>query len=338
MLIVNQGLGSTAELAHPGKHSATYQGHIQMPLTLGAPGSIYNGPGFGIEVITAFPATHALRVRVSPGPVAITPFEFNLDEITLSTDVTETGSTTWAPSEKLCMVGTWPYSKLQKKQESIFEATYALAEDPITATWTVDGNALADAAGTVTLTDKLVLVANRKLNSGWTTRPAVNLRYEIETLPKGSRLRLFNNPKDQTFDVDVHITLATTVGSVSREYRTRFEGVVYKYPDEFIDAYESCIARVAAVGHEDVKFKILLPPDFWKRVPDKLVLEVESLLNAMGALRSQADRSGYQQAHADLRRVIGRDATQVRVLSLTRRARVTPYPGDQPSAGISNRG
>lgn len=320
-LIVNAGKGSSGDLAHPNTFSATFVGEIGVPIVFGGPGSVFNGYGFGVEVLDRSADAHTLHIRIRPGRTDVTELDLVLNQHTLSTEVVETGETTWAPGEKLCVEGTWPYRKVARSQEAVLDATYALARAPITAAWTIDGHALAGTNGSVLLKGKQVHVANAKLANQIEAR-FVSVRYEIEPLATGSRLHLFNNPEDETYSLDVGVTISTAVGSASDEAFARFTGLEYVYPPAFYDEMQKCIDRFKDIAQRYVRYKVVLPPDLWKRVPESEIERVETLVAALGAMRSENDQRGYAQALAELQRVVGREIGELRAVSRDERVEV----------------
>src|SRR5215213_3927101 len=325
-LIINHGRGSTADLAHPNTNSATFLKRISLPLTFGSSTSVYNGRGFGVEVLGRDLGQHALRIRIVPGRVQWAEFELTRKVETISSTTLATGETTFLPGETFCVEGTWSYEKRSRLQVATFEASCALAVPPITPTWTVDDIVLANPAGTITLPSKSVQVANARLDAVNINRN-VQLRYEILATPKGSRLRLFNRPDDETFRVEVPATLTTDIGSGSAADSVKFEGIKYEYPEEFYRERNACIARFDPNRYR--RYKLLLPPDLWRRVPEERFAEVERLLIKLSQLRSQPDERQYQQALSVLESMTGVSPSQVEVVALDQGIELPRQP-DQP--------
>jgi hypothetical protein len=330
LLILNHGKGSTADAAHPNTHSATYRGQITLPLTLGAPNSVLNGPGFGIQVLDRNPGAHLARVRLVPGRARATPLNFTNRRRLIRSETLENGLTPFEPGEKLCVEGTWPYRRVANAQVITFEITYAEARPPISAAWSVDGRELKYATDTLHFKKK-VSIANAKLVPQYGTR-TVDVRYEIEALPNGSRLRLYNRPEDETFDLWVHGTLTTSVGSGSDEDGAVFVGMEYVYPVEFYTQEEACLDRLKQIGHDYVRYKVLLPPDLWKRVPRERVPEVERSLEVLGYLHGEKRQREYQQVLALVARLVGVTSVKPQVVSLEARTRLKPQVGGRESS------
>lgn len=303
LIIVNSGLGSTADLAHPNTSSATFLGTIALPIGFGSPASVYSGNGFGVEVLDVTPDGSHAQIRLSPGHVGFTEADFSVQHNVVSERILGVGMTTWAPGEKLCVEGTWPFTKVASSQEVVINATYPLARSPV-VTWTVDGQALADPSdGSITLSKK-VRVANAKL-ADETAVKEVTVRFHEEVLPTGSRLHLFNRPEDESFTLDVTSTISTRVGSATETNRFWFWGMAYVYPAEFYDEMQACLANLGRVNYDYRRFKVLFPPDLWKRVPEGRIDEVTTLLDVLGAMRSQGDERRFEQARTELEQLVG---------------------------------
>jgi hypothetical protein len=325
-LIVNHGRGSTADLDHPDTNSATFLKRIALPLSLGSSSSIYNGQGFGIEILDRSVAHHTLRIRVVPGRAKWTRFEFTGKVDTTDSTILETGVTNFLPGEKYCVKGSWSYEKHSRTQVATFEASYAVAVPPITSTWKVDGVALANPGGRITLPDKPVRVPNAKLDAVSSNRN-VELRYEILATSKGSRLRLFSRADDETFQVEVVGTLATDLGSGSATDSVKFEGIKYTYPPEFYHERSACMSHFDPNRY--AQYKVLLPHEIWRRVPEERFVEVEQLLNTLGHLRGQDSELEYQQALSVLESVAGVAPSEVAAVALSQRVAL-PRQADQP--------
>lgn len=323
VVIINAGKGSTADLAHPNTDSATCLGLIRLPISFGSPGSIFNGPGFGIEILDRSISNHTIRLRLRPAGVQLTPVEMTKAKQPLETTIVETGSTTFEPGEKLCIQGTWPYEKLERKEVAMFEATYRLAVPPVTATWVVDGQPLRAEGGTLNLLDKKVHIANAKL-ADKTEKKQVELQYQIEPLVNGSRLRLYNRASDETYDLTVAATLATAIGSGSAEEWVEFMGREYRYPQQFYDERDACIRRMMEIGQRYVRYKVLLEPDLWRRVREPEVLRVQQMIELLGQLHEQGEENAYRQVVGELARAVG--TTSIAPIIVSRDERMDMRP------------
>ena len=304
VVIINAGQGSTADLAHPGTHSATYLGMIRLPTTFGGSGSVYNGPGFGIELLDRSVAQHWLRIRLQPGRVSVSAVQLSSAVEVAGEQATGSGETTFDPGEKACVEGTWPFTRIERAQVARFEATYALATSELIATWSVDGVPIVGTSGSIPLPGKQVRVANQMLNDLKDVR-TVTVRYEIEAIPQGSRLRLFNAPNDETYNVEVSATLSTAVGSGSALAWEKFTGVEYQYPSAFYERREACLQRFIDVGERYVRYKVLLPPDLWLQIPEALLPRVVDLLGILAQLHERGETAAYQEVAVDLSHLTG---------------------------------
>jgi hypothetical protein len=315
-VVLSHGKGSSADLAHPNTNSATYLGRMWLPITFGGAGSVLNRAGFGLEVVDRQPASHTVRVVVRTGRANVEPVKMQTAIAELSARTVATGDTTWAEGEDLCLRGTWHYDKIEREQVATFEATYALARPPVAAAWSVDDVALAPPSGNVTLS-KTVEVANAKLAPQKANR-TISLRYEIEMLPNGSRLRLFNRPQDESFGVFVQGTISTTVGAGTADDWVRFVGREYRYPQELYDQQKDCWDRLRDINRRYVRYKVVIKPHVWDSIPVERHAQVEQLLEALGYLRSLPDQSQYRQGVTELRQLTGIATLQPSVISLTR--------------------
>ena len=314
-LIVSQGHGSTADQAYPNANSATFLGALRLPITFGGIGSTYRGPSWGIQMLDRSTAHHTITFKVFPGPAPLTYFHLTSTVDILEETVLETGETHFEPGEKICIEGTWPYWKVSRSQVATFEATYALAVPPITSAWTIDDQVLANPGGTITLF-KEVKVANAALDDVKSGR-MISMRYEIEPLPTGSRLRLFNAPDDESYSVDVTASLTTDLGAGSAEDTAKFEGIKYAYSQEFYDKRNACITNFGRIADRYLRYKVLLPPDLWKKkVPEDRFVEIQQFVDALSYLRSRDDERPYLQALSVLGELTGIVPSEVRVVAL----------------------
>ncbi len=323
VILINAVKGSIADLAHPGTSSATYLGMIRLPITFGGPGSVFNGPGFGIQVIDRTAWNHSVRIRLQPGGVGVTPVQISSKKELLAANRVESGLTTWEPGEKLCVEGTWPYDKMERQERATFEATYALAVPPVNVTWTVDDKELDPAQTSVWLPGKAVKIANPKLNDQKGTRWVI-LKYEIVALPNGSRLRLFNRPEDESFSLDIGATLSTNIGTGSAVDYVQFNGVEYRYPWRFYEERNRCIENLLDIGRRYVRYKALLPPELWKRIPEEVVPRVERSLSLLSQLHEQQELRSFNEVQMQLADLIGVVDFEPLILSQEERLELPP--------------
>jgi hypothetical protein len=316
---------------------------VRLPITFGAHGSVFNGPGFGIEILDHFTWSNTLRIRLKPGRAAPTPLKLTVRKDRLSEEVVETGMTTFEPGVKLCVEGTWMYEKIKREEVATFDATYPLAVSPISVTWHVDGTALSDPSGSLSLPGKTVKTANSMLteqkNSLW-----VIVKYEIHTLPNGARLRLFNQPDDQTYDLAIDATLTARVGNGSEEASVKFEGIEYRYPPEFYERWSDCFHNFIDIGRRYVRYKVLLEPDLWKRVPDRYVSRVQDSLILLGQLHEQGKERAFRDVVNDLEALVGVTSLMPLIVDQEERIELPPVvvvqelgSGGEPASG-RNRG
>ena len=335
LLIINQGKGSTGDLAHPGTNSATYSGSIKIPITFGAAQSVFNGPGFGIQVIDKNIIGHTVTVRVSGKRVFTPELEVNESFTEIRNEVVETGETDFGKGEVLCAEGVWPFNKVARWQEGIFECTYNGVRPPINVAWTVDEVALTGNFGTLALY-KNVKIAQPKLNSIPAKR-IISLNYQIEMLATGSRLRLFNRPADGSYTLDIVANAVSSAGSGSAHSWVEFKGMEYVYPDEFNRLRKRCIDNLINIGKRYVRYKVVLPPDFWKRVPVELHEEIENSLRAMSHFISEENHSAHKLLAAHISNLTGEQDLRLQTISLDEKAHIVPQVGSrEPQLHMGN--
>jgi hypothetical protein len=136
-LIINHGKGSTADLDYPNTGSATFLKRIAFPMNLGSSASVFNGKGFGIEILDRMAAHHTLLCRIVPGSLKWTPFEFTRKVDTVSSIILSVGETIFNPEETYCVKGTWRFEKRSRTQVAVLEARYAAARPALTSVWNV---------------------------------------------------------------------------------------------------------------------------------------------------------------------------------------------------------
>jgi hypothetical protein len=323
VILVNAVKGSTADQAHPDTSSATYLGMIRLPISFGGPGSVYNGPGFGIQVIDRTAWSRSVRIRLQPGGVGATPIQITSRKELLAANTVESGLTTWEPGEKLCVEGTWSYDKVERQEVATFEASHPLVVPPMSVTWTVDDRALDPAQNSLFLPGKPVKVANAKLDEQNGVRWVV-LKYEILPLSNGSRLRLFNRPEDETFNLNIGAALSTNIGMGSAADYVQFNGVEFRYPQNFYDERDRCIENFIDIGHRYVRYKVLLPPELWKRVPEQSVPRVERSLRLLAQLHEQQEIRSFNEVQLQLSNLIGVVDFEPLILSQEERVELPP--------------
>ncbi|MBB2922212.1 hypothetical protein [Cellulomonas cellasea] len=315
VLIVNHGRGSTGDQAYPGTGTATIRALLRFPITLGGIGSVYQGPGFSIQMLNASSAHHTVTLKVYPGRV---PFNLNfmLDHRidVMEERLLENGEVQFAPGERQCVEeGVWPYRKISRAQVATFEAPYPFTDPEIFATWSVGGESLNGTGGTITRKSK-VKVATPNLSDMFDVR-VTTVRYEISSVAGGSRLQLFNQPEDETHSVDVAVTLRTEAGTVAGEASEKFVGIRFVYPQEFYDRRNACWARM--LQGRVPKYKVLIPPASWKKIPEERFVEVNPLLDLLAILHDEEDEmQAFAQGLDVLYELTGVRPDEVQVMRL----------------------
>src|SRR5262249_33825597 len=143
----------------------------------------------------------------------------------------------------------------------------------------------------------------------------VTVKYEIEPLLNGSRLRLFNKPSDEVFELHISSVMTTTVGTGSQEEWAQFSGLEYRYSNRFYDARAACIRESVPKPRQIMPDKIVLDPILWTRIPEPLVPNVEQQLDLLAHLHSQGQSLAYREALSDLARLIGTPSLTPKILS-----------------------
>jgi len=276
-LVVSQAQGSSADLAYPNTHSATFLKSMPIPLNFATSLSVYDGPGFALEILDRSTAIHTVRIRVAQQSAGVAKIVMKPVVDVLNTETTERSKTKFEPGETWCAEGTWPYEKQSRSLKATFACTYARAVAPIRASWFVNGKPIANGSGTIVLHQTAVKLANAKLHDQTAVRD-VELRYEVAPLPTGSELHLYNRPQDETFSVDVACTLSTEVGAGDASASARFDGIKFAYPQEFYDKRNRCMYHVA---DRVSQYKVALSADGWRRVPEERFDQVDRLLDKL---------------------------------------------------------
>jgi hypothetical protein len=320
VLIVVQDRGGIAEDAYPDAHSSTFVALKRFPLALG-PGVNFVGPGFRLQILDRSFADHTVRFRVMSGAVSVPELTLTQGVKTVGRDLLESGETTWAAGEKLCVEGTWPYERFDQTQEAQLEVGYALSP-AIATVWSIDGTPLGDNSGTVELTADGV-IAQQKLDPV-NTRSTVAIGYEIIPLPHGSRIKLTNRPQDETYHVAVRAELHTTVGKGQGEALIGFEGRVYQYPPEFYRRRDECVATFENVGTKFSEYKHLMKHELWQQIAVDRRDRVTRLLDALSHYRGRADQKEYELGLAELKAVTGIADLQLEVVQRGRFRRNPP--------------
>jgi hypothetical protein len=319
-LIIAQGRGAVGEQAYQGAFVGTYASRIELPVTLGGLGHVRNFPGFGLQVLNRSTTDHTLKIRLHPGKAPLIAISSSSNVETLARAILERGETTWAPGEKICVEGTFPYTKVSQRQRATFEATCGDGQPPVQGIWTVDGQVIPPAGGPLSLTKKVQL-ANPKLETMLATR-SVALDCQIEPLPNGSRLRVTSDPANETFHIDVKVELQSTIGSATETFTEEMAGVVYDYGDDFEQRRTRCLTNLANVGLRYPTYEVLPDPEGWRTIPPIRRPEFETLLAVLGHLKAQDDGPLFERTAAELSRLVMSEEVPLKTVALDDRLRV----------------
>lgn len=285
MVIVAHGKGSTADKKYGGTHSTTFMKLIPLPVALGSAKSYFNGPGFCVTVVGRSPGAHTVRVRVQPGMARPAAVGISSSLRALDSRFLDFGDTTWEPGERFCTVGTWRYEKFANSEIATIEMTCDQVVPPLTGVWTVDGIAIGDLSGTLTLKGKKVDIATPKLDSKAATAD-VEVGYKVTAMSNGSRLELTNRSQDETYTLAIEGGLYDGVGSATRSSEVSFTGIEYRYGQDFWDAWGRCSG--AWLKERIPNYEVTLPED-WDLIPKERFQHVQTYLDVLGSLRDAPD-------------------------------------------------
>jgi hypothetical protein len=256
-----------------------------------------------------------VRVRQGAGLMPEVVIDFRVDR--LSSQIKDTGVTTWESREALCQTGTWSYDLTAYSQEAVIEATYELGAPGMMAQWTVEGFPLLPTATPVS--DKLSLtvtveVANPKLQSVHESR-VISLEYDIEPLPTGSRLKLRNRPEDESFKLRVEATISNAFASGSALTWVDFSGQKYVYEPAFYRQRDACFQRFIDVGERYVPTKVVPFPQLWEQVDPVRHNQVAQWLNALAYRWERGEVELYEQGAQALAAELGVPDLGLQVIS-----------------------
>jgi hypothetical protein len=316
-LMLTQGRGGRAEMTYPTANSGTYLNHVRFPVPLGTLGASLRGAGFRVYVLDYNPTMREVRVRVRRGGWAMPEVGIDSDVDKLRSKVEDTGVTTWESREALCQTGTWSYNKMAHSQQAIVEATYELGTPAMMAQWTVEGIALQPTATPVSDTisaSVTVEVANPKLQSVHQSRD-VTLEYDIEPLPKGSRLKLRNRPQDESFKLRVEATISNAFATGSARTWVHFSGREYVYEPAFYKQRDACFKRFINIGERYIPTKVVPFPQLWDQIDPVRYDEVAQWLHALAYRWERGEVEQYEQGVQALTAELGVPDLGLQVMS-----------------------
>jgi hypothetical protein len=315
-VVLTQGHGGRAHTHYPNANSGTYLDHVRLPLTFGTLGASFGGGGIRIYVLDYNAITHEVRVRVRRGSggepgVGI---EWRVD--ILSSERMSTGVTTWKQGEALCLTGTWSYKKVAYSQEAVIDAVYELGAPGMRAQWSIEGSPLSPTA--VPLSVNIVItvsVADPKFQTIHESR-VISLEYNIEPLPNGSRLKLRNQPKDESFKLRIEIVLSNSVGSGSEITWVDFTGQEYVYEPAFYENRDACFKLFIDVGERYRPYKVVIFPQLWEQIDPLRQERVSAWLNTLADHWERDQVQLYEQGAQALARELGVPDLGLRILSI----------------------
>ena len=159
---------------------------------------------------------------------------------------------------------------------------------------------------------------------------------EVENLPNGSRLRVRNKPGDETYHFGVSVKLSCSIGATTESFTEKFTGIVYDYGVEFTEALAKCWKNFSDVNQKYAKFKILLEPDLWKRLPAREREIAVTYLDVLSILYSNEELGSFEQALANLPAVIGTEFRNLITIALDDHFEVQSFKGvlHQPGPAV----
>jgi hypothetical protein len=315
-LVLTQGRGGRAHTHYPAANSGTYLTHARLPVTFGAAGASLAGGKFRVHLLDYNATTREARIRVRRGPGISPGVVIDSRTDTLGSRTVGTGSTTWGQGDGLCLAGTWSYERIARSQQAVVEATYELGSPGIAARWSIDGVELpvAPPSGTRNL-QATVRVSSAKLQTTDESR-LIQISYDIEPLPNGSRLKLRNRPEDESFKLRIEVTLTNSVGSGSALTWVDFVGMEYVYEPAFHERREACLQTFIDVGKRYRPYKVVPFPQLWERVDPRRHDRVAAWLEALADAYERGDMLQYEQGAQTLAQELGVSDLGLRVLSV----------------------
>jgi hypothetical protein len=315
VVIVNHGKGSTADTMHPGTNSATYLGHIAKGFNPSQPGSVVNTGSFAVELADVANDSSSARVRLTPGRVELMPLKLTSKlELSRTVPLGE-GSTTFAPGDRLCVSGTWDYQHVGNLQEATFEATWERARATTVFKWEVAGAEITNAAGELSKPRTVVKEATPTLTHVAATRD-IKVAYEVESIPKGSRLKLKNRPEDETYQVAAVVRMMDPIAAADAAGSVSFTGAEYVYPPAFYEAEEHCLAELLD-PNRFLRQRIVLPWDLWSQLGQPEFERVRSRIAVLEQLQAAGDTEHVSLGLRELARDLGIGIDDIKMVRLS---------------------
>ena len=256
-LIITQDTGGLADTHYPGAHSGTYLDSMGLPgAALAGHAAVLNVSGpLGVIPLAYDPASHTLRVEINDhivsGGVIAMATKVETEPHTVGSD-----RVTFEPGDRFCVSGEWTFDWTENQQTATIDASHPRAGSG--ASWTVDDVPLPPDKAILPL-NKTVMVADPKLLDG-TKSLAVEIGYKIEPIPNGSRLTLTNRPEDESYSVEVAVTLTNSVASGTETRTIEFSGRECVFPPEFYERYSGCLSSFAKKALHDSQSVVTLDP------------------------------------------------------------------------------
>jgi hypothetical protein len=284
-------------------------------VTFGAVGASLAAGAFRVHLLEYNATSREVKVRIQRGPGTSPSVVIGskVDPLGAPPRV-EFGVTTWEPGEKLCHTGTWRWDKFEHSQEAVIEATYELGAPGIQAVWTVQGRPLP-ATGPLKLSAFTVTVADPKFQNAQQSKN-IELDFNVEPLPNGSRLKLRNRPQDETFKLRVDVTLSNTIGSGSEVTWVYFKGREYVYERRFYEQRDACIGRFIDIGKKYRPVKVVPFPQLKDQIDPVLHERLDGWLEALADTWERGEMEVYEQGVRALSQEIGVPDLGLRVLSV----------------------
>jgi hypothetical protein len=297
-LIVTRDKGGLAEKTYGRAGVGSHAWHGDMPSQLGFDHA-HNFDGFNLQVLNRFPDSHSVLVRLRPGHVDIPLIADRSEVKTTASHVAATGSKTFAPGEVRCVTGTWNYSRVERTQQAVMEASYGNGATPVGVTWTLGGQLLAALEGNTTLPNVHMFYADESTRNRYHTVTDIDVHYRIESMPGGSRLVVTVGPPAHIFTLRATAQLDSPIGTGTQDFACAIQCVDYDYGEEFRARRMACLANMADVGARYATYEVF-PVDTggWGRLPLERQLQLAQDLDVLAHVRSTEGRAAYERAAA----------------------------------------
>jgi hypothetical protein len=151
-----------------------------------------------------------------------------------------------------CRRGEWPYERVRTKYAFAATVKYSVVQ----IKWSIEGNNLSGEKGTIQFS--AFCQWDSPIPSGHTENRVVTLDFEIDnSQPNESTLRIYNDPADGTFKVNIGMT-ATVEKTIFKSLKDSFYfgGESVNFEPDHLAAERKCLTKyrsdAAAVAHPTI--------------------------------------------------------------------------------------